>query len=137
MTQEIKDKLNLSAKENLPDRKFLDHTNGWSEADKILYLKLVEIYNDLCKDDVTFSLSFVTNDGFHPMNFYRICELDEENRMKVAGSKLFFTMYKELYYSGYLHSLESAGFLKLTDKLGMKTYAEEQNIKLEDSILNE
>lgn len=118
-------KLHKRADEIQPDVTREQNLKGASENDAALYDKLMGIYNELCKDDVTFSLTFVLPDSLKPMSFFRVTQPEDKPRFIKLGSLLMDCMYSFLCWSGLMKDKEAEGYIKILPKGEHKTWMEQ------------
>lgn len=127
--EKIKQKLNDYALSIQPDvLKNLD-AKGLSENSIKLYDEMNIIYKQLCEKDICFSLTFVTKDEYKPFNFYRVCDVNNQERFQKSLFIMMDAMYHFISWGGFIKFLESYGILTINKKGEHKTCLEEMENK--------
>lgn len=116
--------LNEEAAKIQPDVVKKDSLESCDDEDKEIYDLMQKFYKKLCKLDVCFQLNFLLPKSEMPEMFYRICDLNNQERYQRFANKLFYNSYNFLCWAGVIKHLEERGELKILPKGEHQTFAE-------------
>lgn len=106
-----------------------DRIKGLQYDDRRVYNLMRRFYKKLCKSDACFQLNFLLPVSKRPELFYRICELDNQEKYTELSNILLGNSYNFLCYSGFIKSLEKNGYIKILPKGEHTTFVETSGLK--------
>ncbi len=98
---------------------------GVDNKGRDLYIKVNKFYKELCSDDVSFCIIFLTPTEQKSQCFFRICDIENQDRFQKAAFFLFSKMFDFLHWGGFIDHLARIGNITINKPFPSKTFLEQ------------
>ena len=103
---------------------------GIDEKGAALYDSMTALYKELCKENVCFTLCFLTPTEYKPLMFFRMAEsIEDGKKYQHSAYNLQVGMYNLLWWFGFIKHKQEIGELIITEKGKHLTCLEEMKQK--------